>query len=591
MHDNVIYYGCIFVSLTDLFFWFNLAGVTYDLLWKTIVKGEWKGVRKIIEHHPDARTACITPYGETALHIAASCGHVEIVKELAKLLPPQDLATKSLNDVTALSWAAIGGFTKIAEFLVRKNPQLLSIPCDPGYIPVVMASMAGHKDTVRFLYYKTRLDDLLQDRSKNGAALFFNCITGEIYDIALHLLKRCPELAKSVDFEGKSALHLLAQKPSAFRSGSIRVQPPCLSRLHGDIDDRGNWIKEVPAIQHICDEMDKHLQAYELLRCISQEISSSGEPQLTTVGAQKALFEAVRHGISEVFIEILKYFPNTIWLKDELERGIFSQAILERQERIFSLLSTLIGARKQILAEVLDPENNNILHHAAILPSSSRLDRISGAALQMQRELQWFKEVENIVQPKYREMVNKIGKTPREIFTQQHKKLAEQGEKWMKDTAAACTVVAAIITTIMFAAAFTVPGGFEDKTGIPTYLHRNSFIVFVVSDASSLLTSSISILVFLGILTSRYKEEDFLKSLPAKLIIGLSTLFFSMATMMITFGTALVIVLRDRVSWIPIPIILLASIPVTFFGLLQFPLLVEIFISTYGHGNFDRLKK
>jgi len=202
-----------------------------------------------------------------------------------------------------------------------------------------------------------------------------------------------------------------------------------------------------------------------------------------------------------------------------------------------------------------------------------------------------LQEVESIVQPKYREMVNFNHRTPQALFTEQHRKLVEEGEKWMKDTSESCTVVAALISTIMFSAIFTVPGGYDQFSGIPIYLHGNSFMVFMVSDAMSLFASTSSLLMFLGILTSRYREEDFLKSLPTKMIVGLSCLFFSIATMMITFGITLFMMLRDRFPWISFPIILLASLPVTLFALLQFPLLVEIFFSTYGPGIFDRPKK
>ncbi|KAI5343896.1 hypothetical protein L3X38_011772 [Prunus dulcis] len=124
----------------------------------------------------------------------------------------------------------------------------------------------------------------------------------------------------------------------------------------------------------------------------------------------------------------------------------------------------------------------------------------------------------------------------------------------MKETATSCTFVGAPIFTIMFASAFTVPGGNNGRTGIPMFLNKKIFMVFIVSDAISLSSSTTSVLMFLGILTSRYAEDDFLKALPTKMIIRLSTLFFSIAAMM-------------------------------------FPLLVEMFISTYGSGIFDRKVK
>jgi hypothetical protein len=64
----------------------------------------------------------------------------------------------------------------------------------------------------------------------------------------------------------------------------------------------------------------------------------------------------------------------------------------------------------------------------------------------------------------------------------------------------------------MFAAAFTVPGGNNQDSGIPLLLKDETFNVFIISDAISLFTSSTSVLLFIGILTGRYAEKDFLKS-------------------------------------------------------------------------------
>ena len=79
----------------------------------------------------------------------------------------------------------------------------------------------------------------------------------------------------------------------------------------------------------------------------------------------------------------------------------------------------------------------------------------------------------------------------------------KEGEKWMKDTATSCTVVGALIATIMFAAAFTVPGGNDQNTGIPMFFNENLFMLFIVSDSLSLFSSATSVFMFLGILTSR----------------------------------------------------------------------------------------
>ena len=201
-----------------------------------------------------------------------------------------------------------------------------------------------------------------------------------------------------------------------------------------------------------------------------------------------------------------------------------------------------------------------------------------------------MQEVESIVPPRVHVDLNKKGLTPRELFTKNHMVMRKDGEQWMKDTATSCTVVGALIVTIMFAAVFTIPGGNDQNNGFPIFLNKKLFMVFIVSDALSLFSSSTSVLMFLGILTSRYAEEDFLESLPRKMIIGLSTLFFSIAAMMTAFSAALFLMLHEQ-SWIFKPVIYLASIPTTLFVLMQFPFLVAMAISTYRPNIFSRKMK
>uniref|UniRef100_A0A5B7C2M5 PGG domain-containing protein n=1 Tax=Davidia involucrata TaxID=16924 RepID=A0A5B7C2M5_DAVIN len=182
-------------------------------------------------------------------------------------------------------------------------------------------------------------------------------------------------------------------------------------------------------------------------------------------------------------------------------------------------------------------------------------------------------------------------KTPRDLFTEQHKKLVEEGEKWMKETARSCSVVVSLIVTIMFAAAFTVPGGYNNDSGIPIFLHYNSFTFFIIADALSFFSSSMSLLMFLGILTSRYREEDFLWSLPGKLIFGLYGLLFSIATMMITFSTTLFIVIGKQQTWVIILFTLGCGITVILFIRLESHLINQILFTTYGSGIFQRRPK
>jgi hypothetical protein len=172
-------------------------------------------------------------------------------------------------------------------------------------------------------------------------------------------------------------------------------------------------------------------------------------------------------------------------------------------------------------------------------------------------------------------------KTPKEVFIKTHSRLQKEGEKWMRDTANNCMLVATLIATVVFAATFTVPGGNDQDTGNPILLKSIWFNVFFISDAIALCFSSMSIVIFLSILTSRYTEEEFLKSLPSKLVFGLATLFISMAGMMVAFSATCFLVYKSVKAWAPIVVITLASIPIIWFVLLHYKLWVDTFLSTY----------
>jgi len=188
----------------------------------------------------------------------------------------------------------------------------------------------------------------------------------------------------------------------------------------------------------------------------------------------------------------------------------------------------------------------------------------------------------------YVNMKNFEGETPKEIFIKRHTYLQKDGEKWMKDTANYCMLVATLIATVIFAAAFTVPGGSNQETGTPIFLRSNWFMVFFISDTIALYSSSTSIAIFLSILTSRYTEEDFYRSLPSKLVFGLATLFISMAGMMVAFTATCFLMYNSARAWASVVVITSASIPVTSFVLLHRKLWVDTFLSTYKSGFLFR---
>ncbi|XP_028096964.1 ankyrin repeat-containing protein ITN1-like [Camellia sinensis] len=226
----------------------------------------------------------------------------------------------------------------------------------------------------------------------------------------------------------------------------------------------------------------------------------------------------------------------------------------------------------------MDASGNNALHMAALLGPQHQLSlRVSaaGAALQMQRELQWFKEVEKLVLSRDKEERNTDGMTPTEVFTDTHQELVKKGERWMKDTATPCPIVAALIVTMVFTDAIAMPAGNNNQDRHLYFSKHKAFIIFNIFDALALFSSIASVLMFLSILSARYAKKDFLYALPKRLIIGRVMLFVFILSMMISSGATLYLMFGDNKVWILVLVVGFSCILVTLFAALQFPLLVH----------------
>ncbi|KAJ0710307.1 putative PGG domain, ankyrin repeat-containing domain superfamily [Helianthus annuus] len=323
------------------------------------------------------------------------------------------------------------------------------------------------------------------------------------------------------------------------------------------------WDEAIELLELICDEID------------NLDYSGTHHPYYTG-----PILEAACQNAYKVVDEILFRSPEAIQSKDKNGYDIIQLAIINRSEKIYNLIYD-IGERKNIYRTYKDSSQNNILHLAGKLAPSGVLNQRTGAALQLQRELQWREEVKKLVFPTYITRENIFKETPDMVFTKEHENLVKEGERWMKTTAESCSITAALITTIVFAAAITVPGGSHQEKGTPLFRRKSAFIVFTISDAISLFASSTALLVFMSILTARFAEKDFLVSLPRRLFIGLFSLLLSATAMMVAFSATLFLVFCDEKLWMLAPICGLALIPIAFFVGLQFPLMVDLFRSTH----------
>ncbi|XP_026452824.1 ankyrin repeat-containing protein ITN1-like isoform X1 [Papaver somniferum] len=425
----------------------------------------------------------------------------------------------------------------------------------------------------------------------NGRGSFFlRClIEANFCDMALCLIKQIPEFALEISHNygisrlSMSALEMMVRRPFAFQSGTKLTWGQNLIYSLIQVDMNSTYFQPVKPnkCQSECPIRDEENPLPEVLNCTKAEESSKFSTSSSTykrhvmpyitkvIGIERqynqnlmnqqasALIKqmfvdlkketnaqtlmkffdknpnimktAIKNGITEFVAECLEKFDSLIWPRISGET-MLETAIIERKEMIANILETSDKFDETItlLSRVDLDDGNTILHYAAKRASSAQLNLISRAALQMQREMQWFKGVQSILRESDRLIRNKNGDPAQFVFSEEHKDLLKEGEDWLKDTSGSCMIVAALIATVAFAAAFTVPGGnISDSNsalnGTPVFLGNSSFTLFAIADALALFSSITSVLMFLAIYTSRYAEIDFLKSLPQKLIFGLTT--------------------------------------------------------------------
>ncbi|XP_060185800.1 uncharacterized protein LOC132615249 [Lycium barbarum] len=603
----------------------------HQILYLAALENNWGLAKPILDKDPSLATAKITERGERVLHIAVSARSTQFVRELVKLMKEDDLKLESADGTTAFCFAAVSGVTDIAKAMIEINENLPNIPDNDGTTPITFAASLGKKDMVSYLYEVTNLEQL---EKKELFQLLEVTIQNEIYDVALKILRRVKKipvgrLSNLLNVLSKKPLTISSENPEGKWGQFIHLlnsgfQRACLllTRMFMIVPFIP-WFKRIGVLQ---EKSSQREQAGVLLKKLwaKCERQLSEDKLSKLVEDKEILHTATRAGNVEFLAVLIRNHPDLIWKVDKKMRTIFHVAVLHREGKVFSLIRQ-IGTIKDLIILIEDVDDNNILHLAGMLGQPSDLKqeleqqqleeepteeplqelireikqikstvcfkesnkimppsllKVSGAALRMQREIMWFKEVEKTVPSSFLKNKNKDGKTPGQLFSEEHKHLLKEGEAWMKDTANYCMIVAALIATVMFAAAFTVPGGNNSDEGTPVMLKSNAFAVFVTSDAVALFSSIISIIMFLSILTSRYTEDDFLVALPAKILCGLTALFISIVSMLVAFAATFFLVYNYHRAYEPKVIAAFTGLPVALFAGLQFSLWLDTAKST-----------
>ncbi|KAI4353990.1 hypothetical protein L6164_002903 [Bauhinia variegata] len=279
------------------------------------------------------------------------------------------------------------------------------------------------------------------------------------------------------------------------------------------------------------------------------------------------LLLAAASGIDEIVKRILKLHPEAIKHVSEDGLNILHVAVMYRQKKIYRI----VKERGSRLATRLSANGNSLLHHVGSM-EFYRGRRKLGIAYRLQEELRWFKRVQEIVPAYLLVHCNNENLTAQDLFNIEHNDMFNEARDWIKKTAESCSTVAILVATVVFAAAYTLPGG-NDPKGLPVFIGSPVFLIFTIMDVVALVSSLASVMMFLSILTSSLEIEDFYQSLPRNLSLGFGFLFFSLMTTMLAFTSTILLSIKlDKSKWTSTLIYIAVFFPVAMFGLLQYPL-------------------
>ena len=183
--------------------------------------------------------------------------------------------------------------------------------------------------------------------------------------------------------------------------------------------------------------------------------------------------------------------------------------------------------------------------------------------------------MKKVVRSSFKEMKNNDEEIPYALFEKEHETLRKNGEKWMRNTATSSMVVATLIGQIVFSG--------QPEDGLNHSSEKSKLVLaYSLSSEIALFSSSTSLIMFVSILTSRYSFNDFRSRLPIRLMIGVTSLFISIAAMMAAFCASFSLKYHNHQK-IPLITVLFGSFTclAILYGLLKYRLLSDIVRSTY----------
>uniref|UniRef100_A0A7N2LU42 PGG domain-containing protein n=1 Tax=Quercus lobata TaxID=97700 RepID=A0A7N2LU42_QUELO len=497
-------------------------------LYKALQSEDTRTVEQLCEEVEEHGLHILIIHDDTVLQVASYAKKHDLI-----LRPLEELPNRHLDKLTRqnhigntiLHEAAIYNYSiDVAKKVLEKAPGLLCMRNHLGETALFRSVRYGKQIMFNFLAKKIADYDepnqkLFLQRSDKTTILHI-AILAQHFELALDIATKFGQLLGERDGDGMTGLQLLSCNPGAFQRDGEK------GLLNSVILHYSSTKQEAMEKQKQKYQCAVKLANFLIERDMSWETTYPGIDQED--GATKnpyaaiktPLFLATKSGCVEIVEQILSLYPQHSWEKN-----------------------------KDYVPE-----------------------KMQGPALELQEELVWFERVKEVTPSHYFDHRNNQKLTAEGLFDKTNKELRQKAIEWIKRTAEGCSLVAVLIATVAFAAAYTIPGGSNGQTGAPVLLNQPFFVVFPVADVLSISFALTSVVVFLGITASPFRFADFRHSLPNKLTYGLTLLFFSVLIMMIAFAATVLLMIHNGEGWRKVVLYAVSFIPVGLFALSYYSL-------------------
>ncbi|KAL6342299.1 hypothetical protein AAG906_007513 [Vitis piasezkii] len=492
-----------------------------DSVYEAAAKGDIDALKKIPESEFHAQ---LSPKHNTILHIASEFGKIECVNWILDLPSSSSLLQRpNLNEDTPLHLAAREGHLKVVEALINAAREpTLDIETGPGPHKVMLRMENKGKDTalheaVRYDHYEVVMllikedPDFIYGANDSGITPLYMAVEGG-FTGAVKLIIENSSTPSYNGLMGRNALHAAVICNDKENIKTLLEWKPDLTK---EVDKNG-W----SPLHYAAERGD-----LEIVKLLLEKSEKSVAYLRSKDGKKTALHIASFHHHTKIVEEILSYSPGCREQVDDKGNNIFTLKMLKETHPSTCSLNQ-ISDRHFVRMFMVDKKaynNEDLTAYDIILRAKEDIS-------EKKDEIQRFFELamtEDFSSFWEKEIKGRERKKERKEYISQ---LQKQGETHL--------IVSALITTVTFAAGFTLPGGYKEDDGKAILSKKAAFRAFVVTDTIAMVSSLCA--VFLHFFMTLHKRGKFLEK---HLLWAFIFTMVGMGAMAIAFATGLYAVL------------------------------------------------